>query len=356
MSALKNPATLTKNLAEFDRTAWKEDNTPKSGWGPFPYIFFDDLPRLTRGNIQAWMMMYLCRLTFGLEPKRRIQGWPEWTPWVKWSDLAERCSTTIRTVQEEAHEAQRRSGGGLIDIEEKRGQVRFRLLWKSWPDLQSYKDVPRPVLVVDNKKPEPAKLLEKPFTVRAGRKSRPISIPGWEKEIAFQGGATDCAVSLFLESASRLLVETSSTETKTDKQSNRSHGADSVASSSPVKKSTAVKKQSAMSLPKDLVVMCARFGLTDDGAIVQLIADCQSYAPESTVAEITEHVCFVGETASPRQKNIAALIRSEVPKYFSSTAYREGIKPERQKDTMSERDRRAEAAWALLRKGRRDGK
>ena len=325
MSALKNPATLTKDLAEFDRTVWKDDDTPKSGWGPFPYIFFDDLPRLTRGNIQAWMMMYLCRLTFGLEPDRRIQGWPEWTPWVKWSDLAERCSTTIRTVQEEAHEAQKRSGGGLIDIEEKRGQVRFRLLWKSWPDLQSYKDVPRPVLVVDNKKPEPAKLLEKPFTVRAGRKSRPISIPGWEKEIAFQGGATDCAVSLFLESDSRLLVETSSTETKPDKQPNRSHSADSV--------------------PKDLVVMCARFGLTDDGAIVQLIADCQSYAPESTVAEITEHVCFVGETASPRQKNIAALIRSEVPKYFSSTAYREGIRPTRRQDVRTEREKLADEIW-----------
>ena len=349
----------TKDLAEYDRTRWSDKHTPESGWGPFPYQFFDDLPRLTRGNVQAWLMVYLCRLTLGLEPARRAEGWPDWTPWCRWADLAERCNTTVRTVQEEAHEAAGIVSGSaktvnparlLIKIQERRGEVRFCLLWRTWGKLANYTDVPRPVLVVDNKKPEP-KVLEKPFTVRAGRKSPPITIPGWDKQIAFRGGETDCAVSLFLESESRLLIETASKSTEQN-QSGESRTGTTV----PKLPTKQKAKEPALSVPRQIVEACAPFGLVDDTELLQLIADCQSYAPECTVEEIAEEVRRVGESAGRKVDNIPSFICSQVPKYFNSTAYRSGIKPGSRKPAQSsERDQRFDDAMKLLRGDKRRG-
>jgi hypothetical protein len=332
MAALRNRKP-SQAFSESDRSSWKEKDgnmLPQAGWTPFPHDFFHDLPRLLRGSVQWAFITYGVRLTLGLEPERREDGWPDWTPWCPWDQLAERCKTTVRTLQEEVHELAKRAGGAVIKVQERRGEVRFCLLWSTWSKLADYSDVPRPVLEIVPKDKEPARLLEKPFTVRAGRKSRPIAIPGWEKEIAFQGGATDCAVSLFLESDSRLLVETAAAETGSKKNQqhtdeNRHHSADYVASSSPVNKTAPVKKEPALSVPKPLAHACAQFGLTDDSAILQLVVDCQSYAPECSIEEITAQVFRVGKSASPKLRNKAWLIKTEVPKYFNSTAYREGI-------------------------------
>jgi len=316
---------------EWGGTKWKEDGSPLSGWVPVPCEYSRPISRLCGGKIDTTILSNIIpRFTWGLMKHQRDADWPNWTPWLTWDDLAEFAGTKVRAVQDAVHDMAKRRK--LVKVQERRGLVRLQALWRDWPNLPDYTDVPRPALeLVPPKEQQPAKLLEKPFTVRAGRKSRPIDIPGWEKQIAFRGGATDCAVSLFLESDSRLLVETAATVKSNLDADIEDAGSKQSAIGTTVPVGAGEKSSPAKSTSTEvgellnitpILTELLKYGHTDDASAAKLVGACRANAAECTVAEIAGAIALKAQDMGSNVRQKIAWLLKVVPSCFVGESYR----------------------------------
>jgi hypothetical protein len=308
-------------------TEWKADGTPRNYFTPQPHIWWQDLPRLTRGKTQHLLIEYAWRMTAGLERDPKAPA-PEKTPLLAWRDLAELFHCSVQEVKDDAKDAAVR---GLVAIETPTGGVTIQVLWKAWEGLPDYK-APRPVLVKTESKPEKERPLFDPFDVRRGSRCSSLPLPpdvnGYRFEVS--DGLDSFRVAPLVKSG-KLVFKIGSTETKELEDKSHKSTDTRKRGDAAVTKSEPVTNQVALSVPKPVAHECARWGFVDDGAIVQLIVDCQSYAPECTMEEIAAEIRRVCETAPPKIKDLSYRIKEQVPKWFASTAYRDGIKPQARK-------------------------
>ena len=94
------------------------------------------------------------------------------------------------------------------------------------------------------------------------------------------------------------------------------------------KKRDCTPQTNNFTLSSPLVESCAKFRLTSDDAIKEMVLNCRKAAPACSDSEIVDQVLLIGGNGSRSKSvhNLPGLVKTQVPKYFASEAYRHAVK------------------------------
>ncbi len=324
------------------QTMWKA-GVPAFGWYKMADSWWEDLARLQRGLYQRMLIEFAWAATV---PREEGVPLPEWSPWLSWSDMAARFRCSPEQLRDDARDAAKRS---MIAVEEAatgqtdeagkslRGMVRVRILWAKWPNLKDYV-APKPQLVEKKQPKISAHWFGKDRDIEPGEswKYSVTDLPanfqlqgfvfkntGESGRVTIAGGGPAEDGLIVLETKARLSDPAESKTSATKAPQKR----DSTPQSPPQNRdSTPQSDRFALSSP--LIESCAKFRLTSDDAIKEMVLNCRKAAPECSDSEITDQVLLIGGNGSRSKSvhNLPGLVKTQVPKYFASEAYRHAVK------------------------------
>ena len=337
---VSSPDTL-KNVPG-GQTNWKA-GVPAFGWYKVADQWWQDLPRLQRGLYQRMLIDYAWGCTV---PREEGVPIPEWSPWLSWSDMAARFRCSADQLRDDARDAAKR---GMIAVEEAevkqidgagnslRGKARFQILWQKWPNLKDY--IPPKPQLVEKKQPKisshwfgkdrdldpgeswkysvtdlPANFQLQGFVFKNTGESGRVTIAG--------GGPAEDGL-IVLETKARVSDPVESKTSANEAAKKR----ESTPQTFPHKREP-TPQVDRFSLSSALVASCAKFGFTTDDAIREMVLNCRKAAVDCAEAEIVAQVLLIGGNGSRSKSvhNLPGLIKTQVPKYFSSEAYRHAVK------------------------------
>lgn len=359
--------------------------------------FWPDVPRLCNGGAVQVLLLLWCFRMRGAPGKGGVRT-PGWTPWVRWEELAGRLGCSVRTLQEDVADldipsAKRAAnatgkGRGVLEAEDRRGEVRFKLLTDLWESLPDYQPG-RPVVVEPPKVEEPKQpvpLVKNPVRVRGDKPSRSVAVKFHLKKIrcqavGFNGGfnfggsfnPVDGILTLDILNPASVRAGRVPAKARKDNYGAKAKAklatTDSEPSSSPTKinqpVTDSIRRQTADSFASDSPEDLARkytpppsppcfsslaaalrvHGPSDDAMARKVMRDCRGLAPECTEDQVIEAVDFVGSTLSENVRFPIAVIRSQVPNLFSTGKL---LLPKKKEPKMSERDRKVFETMDLL--------
>lgn len=293
-----------------------------SGFTQIPHAFWADLMRLTRGKVQLGLVLYAWRMSAGLERKRGTRA-PVTTPWLPWEAVAGVLGCSVKEAKDDALDADKRR---VMTWEQRRGEVRFTVLWKGWEELETYTPPGRPQLVSTEPGAEKTvNLTKSSVVVRRGETSAPVTVPASAAvreiccaSIDLDGFAFDSTVK-----AGRIQVHIRSVEAEGDKKAKVSTVCESVG----VKRkptSTSVTTSSPDVRIRDTQVSAALlpYGVISPISTHKLVEDCLEKAPGATVEQVCAAVAAVGASLGPSVRSAGAVILTAVPNCFASGEYR----------------------------------
>ena len=215
-----------------------------------------------------------------------------------------------------------------------RGKAQLRILWQRWGDIKDYTP-PKPQLVEKKQAKISSHWFGKDRDIEPGE-SWEYSITdlpadfqlqgfvfkntGESGRVTIAGGGPAEDGLIVLETKVRI---SDPVESKT---SAKETGAHSSKLAPKRQEHTPQVDRSVLSPP--LVQSCAKFRLTSDDAIREMVLNCRKAAPQCSESEIVDQVLLIGGNGSRSKSvhNLPGLIKTQVPKYFASEAYRHAVK------------------------------
>lgn len=284
--------------------------SPDRGFCKLPDVYTEFGPWISRGAGEMFLVVICWR-----EQTRYIraqQQVPDLSDWISVQELADMLNLSVDQVWDDLRDAAKR---GLMNVETRRGAVRVGVRWRAWSSIPHYIP-PKPR---EMKKPAPT-------PVEGFRFRRPLMFKrGDTREVQFPWGILDFECVDLEELKLRIgeaegrvkVMVLNPAEKKASEEKKR------VAKEKP--ESTPETK---LTFSSPLAASLAKFGVVSMVALEKLMRDCQSFAPDCTVEEVTAEVERVGSSAksSGRTRNVSAVVLSQVPKYFNGP-YQAGLKP-----------------------------
>ena len=123
--------------------------------------------RISRGKYQVGLIDMAWALTCGMRSSRG--PFPLQSAWIIVSEIAEVLGCSEDQVWDDVHDAKER---GILAVEERRGQVRLKVLWHNWAMMPDYKAPVKELKVKKESAPNPDSYrFRRPITFTRGQRA-----------------------------------------------------------------------------------------------------------------------------------------------------------------------------------------